>query len=390
MRSLKQEAAKQAPSTDDLVLRARDMIEDLRACAERTERERRVASETMNAFRDAGFFKLLQPRRFGGYQRGFSDLVRINLEIARGCGSTGWCASLAMTHQWFAALFPLEAQEDVWREPDAILAGSYAPSGVCEAVDGGWLVSGKWGYASNCDNVQWCMVGVMLPADASRPQPTHAILLVPRADVFIEDTWFVAGLAGTGSKTIVLDKVFVPAHRTLLRTDMMTGSSPGAEAHGDSLYRIPFYAALPFCLASPAVGMAYGALDAFLAWAKGPKATSADVQTKLASASAAIDAASLVIQTRVADVEKTIAVRPIAAETRVSARRDQAYAVQLAKGAVDELLAAQSAGGLALGSPVQRFWRDITTASHHVSLHWSDVSVLYGQFRLGLEPKGIY
>ncbi|HEY0941456.1 MAG TPA: acyl-CoA dehydrogenase family protein [Steroidobacter sp.] len=377
------------PTTEELIRRARAMIPVLRAQAEVTERNRRVAPQAIEAFRAAGFFKLLQPARFGGLERGFSDLIRINFELGQGCGSAAWCASLGMVHQWFLALFPSLAQEEVWANPDTILAGAYAPNGTCKAVPGGYYVSGKWPYASNCENVDWLMVGVMVPPRATGEAPKHAILLLPKEQARIEDTWHVAGLAGTGSKTIVIaEETFVPEHRMLPRSDMLEGCAPGAQVNTHPLYRTPFYAALPFSLVSPLIGMAQGAVNESIAWARGPKAALPYVQMAIAEASAAVETARTVIEARVAAVERAVGEGTVSIDERVRNRRDQAYAGKLAAHAVDQLLAAQSASGMALGSAIQRHWRDVNAAARHVSLHWGDVSLLYGQHRLGLNPKG--
>jgi alkylation response protein AidB-like acyl-CoA dehydrogenase len=378
------------PTTEELISRARALVPLLAAQAEEVERNRRVPLETIEKFRSAEFFKLLQPAAFGGYERGLADVALINFELGRGCGSSAWCGSLGMAHQWFAALFPLEAQAEVWKDRDAILGGAYAPVGKCEPVDGGYRVKGSWAYTSNCENVPWFMLGVMTPAvEGGAPRP--GIVLVPRAELRIVDTWHVAGLAGTGSHTVVLEEpLFVPAHRLIIRSDMVEGTAPGGRAHANPLYRMPFYAALPFCLASPAIGMAQGALDAFIQWAQGAKGQPSYVHRNLAEAAAAVDAAKLIILDRIQAASSALREGKLGKNERAAARRDQAYAVRLAVGGVNLLIEAMSAGGMDLSVPVQRHWRDATTAARHVALHWEDVSVLYGQQRLGMEPKGPY
>ena len=154
----------------------------LRDRAQRTEQERRVSEETTQAFHDAGFFKLMQPARYGGYEYGFTAFIDVVSELARGCTSSSWGCSLGAIHQWLVGTFPEQAQDDVWRkDPSAIVCGSYAPATMAEKVDGGYLVQGKWLFASNVDNSQWALLGVQFPAGgkgraAQRGLPARAAL----------------------------------------------------------------------------------------------------------------------------------------------------------------------------------------------------------------------
>ena len=115
-----------------LLDRARVLTPLLKERALQTEKDRMVSAEVIAAIADAGIFQLLQPRRFGGLEGGFEEFVRINIELARGCGSTAWCAAIAMIHNWVVGLYPLETQEEVWQDRAALICGSYAPSGTCE------------------------------------------------------------------------------------------------------------------------------------------------------------------------------------------------------------------------------------------------------------------
>ena len=143
-------------------------------------------------------------------------------------------------HQWFAACLPREAQDEFWAEPTAIAAGSYAPVGKTVRVDGGYRTSGAWSFASGCDNARWHFLATMVTpldgSEAARP----SFLLVPRADVRIDDNWHTMGLAGTGSKNIVADDLFVPAQRALAIADLAAGTGPGTLVNTNPLYRQSF------------------------------------------------------------------------------------------------------------------------------------------------------
>src|SRR5579872_4872059 len=183
-----------------LLNRARDLQPALRAAARDTETNRRVSKKTMDHLRQAELTKLVRPARFGGFEYGLTELAQIAFELGSACGSTGWCGSLAMCYQWMTAFFPLEAQQDVWSDPDNLIAGSYNPSKECEIVPGGIKLAGAWPYASNCENSQWLMLGALVPNSKGPPEVMWC--LVPIEDMVIDqDTWFTSGLQGTGSKT---------------------------------------------------------------------------------------------------------------------------------------------------------------------------------------------
>jgi alkylation response protein AidB-like acyl-CoA dehydrogenase len=389
---------------EELVRRARALIPTLRARARSVEEARRVSAETIGMLRDADLFRLMQPARFGGFEYGFTELIDIVFEIGRGCGSTAWCYGLGAVHQWLLATFPLQAQNDVWADdPNTLLCGSYAPATNAVRTGRGFEISGKWSFASNCDNSDWALVGVRFPAEGDgKPKP--GFLLLPRKDYRIEDDWFTVGLAGTGSKSIVVqDKLFVPEHRMLTFEQASSNNPPGAAEHANWVYRIPFLAGVPVSIASPALGMVQGAIDEFvefigtrttrgaIAGGGNPMAQFAQVQSRIAEAAAALDAAKLLLKRDTREVENGAASRQlISIDGRIRNRRDHAYAVRLAVQAVNALFEAVGGGGLHLSSGIQRAWRDVNAVAHHISLNWDVVGAMYGQHYLGLEPKGQY
>lgn len=396
---------KNAPSIDELVNRATNLIPYLKEKAQSTEIERRVSDETTSKFREAGFFKLMQPARFGGYEYGFTAFIDIISELARGCTSSAWGCSLGAVHQWLLGTFPLQAQQDVWGEnPDAILCGSYAPATKAEKAEGGYIVQGKWRWASNVDNSQWALLGVMFPADDDGSPPKAGFLLAPRSEWTIEDDWHVAGQAGTGSKTVVIDKpLFIPGHRKLTFLEASSNNPPGAKDNTNPIYKIPFLSAVPVCLVSPILGTAQGAIDAFIdlcgarvtrgavAGAGNQLSQFFPVQSRLAEADASVDAARLLIYRDTAEVEQLAANgTPIGIDERIRNRRDHAFAAKLCHEAVQAIFANVGGAGLALDQPIQRMWRDSSAIARHISLNWDAVSSMVGQHLLGLEPKGQY
>jgi hypothetical protein len=252
------------PSITDLIARATEIAPFVRAQAEQTENNRQVSSEVMARLREAGLFKVMTPAVYGGYEYGFDALVRVAAPIGAACGSTGWVFSLGIVHQWLAAMFPKQAQDEFWSDPDALLFGSYPPVGKVEVVDGGYRISGNWSFTSGCDHATWLVNGGMIPPRNEGAPPTPAFFLLPMSEVRIDDNWYTMGLAGTGSKNSIAENVFVPAHRVVTVADLCAGTAPGGKVHDNPLYRHSMMSALPFTLVTPVLGMAEGALADFV------------------------------------------------------------------------------------------------------------------------------
>lgn len=394
-----------APSLESLVSAAHELIPSLRSRAEQTEGDRRLSDDMNRVFHEAGFYRLMQPARYGGYEYGFTALLDVISELGRGCASSAWSGSLGAIHGWLVATFPPQAQEDVWRNsPAAIMCGSYAPVAKAEAVDGGHRIQGKWRFASNIDNSQWAVLGVQFPPKQEGAPASAGFLLVPRAEWSIEDDWQVAGQAGTGSKTVVIDQpTFVPSHRRLLFSEAASGKPPGSAVNANPLYSIPFLSAIPICLVAPLLGAAQGAIDLFIDLCEtrvtrggvggaGNRLTGfSHVQSRVADAAAGVDAARLVLDRDTSEVERmAVDGSPITVDKRIRSRRGHAYAAKLSLAAIQDLFSCVGATGFTLNQPMQRMWRDGNMMAQHITLNWDAVAPMVGQHMLGLEPKGAY
>jgi alkylation response protein AidB-like acyl-CoA dehydrogenase len=389
------------PDVPDLMARARAIAGLARERAQQTEADRRVSDDMIGRIRHADLFRVMQPQAYGGFEYGFDVLSELVAAIASGCGSTGWVYGLLASHQWLIACFPRATQDEVWHDRGALAAGTYAPVGQAVAVDGGYRLSGTGSFCSGCDNAQWQFLGGMIPQPDGTPTP--GFFLLPTTDCIIDDNWHTMGLAGTGSKNIVVRDVFVPARRTLPFAELVDATALGMRMHSNPLYRQSFLAVLPVTIVSPVLGMAEGALADFLAMA-GVRVTRGavaggnrrmaeltTVQMRVAEASALIDAARLLIARDLAQAFATAARGElIGVDVRLRNRRDQAFCVRLLVRAIDALFLAAGGQGLFLDQPLQRNWRDAHAAASHISLNWDSTGSMYGQFMLGLEPKGQY
>ena len=373
-----------------LIERARSLIPALRQRSKQATAERRLPQETIDDFRRLGLTRCLQP----GCSAASAPTTacspkcsaRWRKAAARRPGSPPCMASTA----GWSAIFRKRAQREVWDDnPHAVASASVAPNGTAEIVAGGHRLSGRWGFASGCDHAQWFLLGSMTKGGGA---PESRMFLIPRSEVEIVDDWDVMGLCGTGSKSLVVKDVAVPAHRSVSLHELKTGTAPGAAVHSDNpLYRTPRNLMALFSLSSPVVGLAERAVAEFVAITRERRSRGlrvADleaVQLMVSEASAQAEAAALVgehtIDRNTAMVE---ARQEITAEQVAWSRRNASYATQLAHSAVKLIF--EAAGGTALyaSNPLQEIFRDITAASAHLSLSWHRSAPYYGQIRLGL------
>jgi alkylation response protein AidB-like acyl-CoA dehydrogenase len=384
-----------------LFARVRGLVPAIRARAAAVEAARQMSEATIDELRAAGLFRVLQPKRYGGYEADLETFARVVLELGRGCGSTTWVYSVVAMHQWHLGMFPREAQDDLWgRDENTIVSSAYAPSGTATMADGGYRLSGTWSFASACDTTTWAILGGRV-VDRAGGSPEQMFFLVPKTDYSIDDNWDVLGLAGTGSKNVIASDAFVPRHRALSVADCLSGKPPGAAVTDHVLYRVPFFAAVGTCLCMPAVATAQAALDEYVEATRGrvtrgaalgggkPMAELPTIQLRVAEATAMLDAARTVVLRDLADTQGTVASGlPLTPEQRLRNRLNHAFAARLAQQAVDRVF--ESGGGQVLfrSSPFQRAWRDVHASVKHISLSWDAVGTLYGRFALGVPLEG--
>ncbi|PXA83922.1 acyl-CoA dehydrogenase [Nostoc sp. 3335mG] len=403
MSSLGAANAADVPTVDDLLDRARALRPMLMERAAATEAKRRVSDDVTRTMVEAGLYRLGQPARFGGYEYGPSALLKLGFEIGRGCGSTGWCAMIANVNAWLASYWPIEAQEEIWGDnADHLVTGTFVPTGKCEAADGGYRVWGQWPFASNCDNSDWLFVSALLPEVEGQP-PSVGWFMVPRADLGIDqESWHVAGMQGTGSKTLFAhDPIFVPAHRVIRFADVERGTTPGRAIPGNVMAGFNFATMGAVTLVAPLLGTAQAALDwyseamrakvkaslkpgAAMSVAQSPQA-----QARAGEAQVRIDAAMTLLLADLTPLEARVrAGDELAVADRIRIRRDIGFAARAAADAVNLLFEGAGAAAGALDAPIQRYWRDINAAARHASLDTQAIYALVGQTCFGLDPKG--
>lgn len=388
------------PSRDELIDRARQLVPGIAARALECERLGRLPDESFREFRDAGFYRILQPRSHGGYEHDMFTLLEVTREIARsGCVSSAWVLAILAIHNFYLGYFPPAAQQDIWGEDqDRQTCTPFVPSSTVTRVAGGIeLRDGRWRFASGCDHAEFALLGVLVERDEGPPEFCQAV--VPKTDYTIDhDSWNVVALRGTGSKDIVVDECFVPEHRIFSLTRVAEGYAPGREINTGPLYRQPFFAASVCSLIAPAWGGALAALDAYearlhtreLVFGGGRQKDKASAQLRLVEAAAEIDSAGLLLR-RNCDEFRALAERgeSAAVETRARALWEGAYATTLLTRAVERLFVASGGSSLHEENVIQRCWRDVHAVNSHAGLNFDNMGELYAQTRLGIDAGSV-
>jgi len=380
----------------ELVARAVAPQPLLRNRAARGESDRVLPVEVVDAMAEAGVFRVLTPRRYGGYETDLRTLTEVSEALGEGDGSAAWVGMIIAVTNWLACLFPDKAQEEVFgADPDARVTGVAAPTGMGERVPGGWRVSGKWSYNSGAPYATWAAVGALLKDD-SGAVVDQALVLIPASEPAVEDTWHTAGMKATASNTLIGQDLFVPEHRVLSVSAAAEGSYPRA-SRDEALYASTFGPMLLLCLVGPLLGLGRAALSVAVdaAAAKplsftvhGRQADSVGVQIQLAEAALKLETARLHTYRAVDEVDQAAASGgPLDYAARTHVRARAGFAAQQVLDAISTLLNVHGASSFADAAPLQRIWRDANVAARHAGLVPAVGLEVYGKSLLGISER---
>jgi len=295
-------------------------------------------------------------------------------------------------HTFIAGRLPRPGQDEIFgADPGMLIPGVPSPRGTCQRTKGGYILNGRWPYASGADHGDWVLIGCRgIRNEAGESCPT-LIVVMPKANVVIDDTWYTLGMRGTGSKDVVLDNVFIPDHYAVPMAEAQLGTVPGVDI---ALYRLPIRSALATMLLGTLVGMAERGLQLFVdqtrtrrdVYSGTMKVDNPGMQRRVAEASAEIACAWALTQQNCDLLEQAMQrdpPMPIAA--RAQARWNAAYATELCRRAGNRLFEGAGAGAAHDSHVMQIFFRDMNTATHHAMLDF-DVNVeIQGKSLLGVE-----
>ena len=369
--------APQLTPADHLYKAARDLVPGLRERSQETASLGQLPEATVAAMQQAGFFRIMQPARYGGFELDPEVFFKVQMILAEGCMSTAWVLGVVAIHNWQLALFDDRAQQDVWGEDDAtLISSSYMPVGKVEHVDGGYKLSGHWGFSSGSKHCDWAFLGAMVPPENAGEAPDYRTFLVPRSDYEIVDNWNVSGLEGTGSHDIRVHDAFVPEYRTHRSIHGFQCNSPGNAVNDHYIVRLPFGQIFVRAVSSSSIGCLKGVIDSYVAVNRdrvglndGNKvASDPDAQMALAECIAAVDECQTVMFRnfdRMVEVAKSGG--ELAMEERIRMRFDAALVSRKCTDAINLMFNACGAQGIFRDHPLNRAWLDINAGRQHVA-----------------------
>jgi 3-hydroxy-9,10-secoandrosta-1,3,5(10)-triene-9,17-dione monooxygenase len=366
-----------------------DFVARLADRAGEAEKRRRLPQATVDDYRNSGLARLLLPKRYGGRQAEFPEILEVVRLMAHGCASSAWTLGFYTLHNWMLALFGERAQDEVFADGPVLCPAPLAPTGRATPADGGVRLTGRWSWATGILDADWVMVGAICGTDDA---PYPALVLLPAQDVQVDDVWHTAGMCATGSNDVLVDDVWVPEHRLVAVTDIYGGTTPGATLHDAAVYRWPMVPALALTAAMPALGSAELVADLFarrltervLAYSSAAQKDQPAAQVRLGDARVRLramrgltDAAAQDIQARVGSEEH------IGRKVRSGVRAAAAHVVHESRAVIADLLEASGASAQFLDHPLQRAKRDVDVISGHVVFDYDGSRELVGALEIG-------
>ncbi len=374
----------------------RELAPKIRAAADEIERGRRLPLHLVREMQRAGVFRMAMPRAWGGPELDFISQMQVIEELSIADASVGWCVVIGADGGYMTAFIDQTVAREMYPDIDSVTAVTFAPPGKAVKTKDGFIVNGRWPFASGCQHATW-MIGhfVIFDGDSPRLQPDGLpetrFGFLPARECEILDTWTTNGLRGSGSHDWTVKDRFIPEQRTF------NLAAPTIYREGP-LYRLPNL--LLYKGAALVSGIARGAIDDFIALAKSkpitfksPSAGKAMLrdetyaQCTVAQAEAMVSSARGFVFEAIGDMWNTLLTGDFPSlKQRARARLAMVHASMACTQAVELLYKASGGSSVYTGNPFDRRLRDIQTANQHtvVSLKTWEVT---GRVLLGLDPN---
>ncbi len=383
---------------------ARSLRPLLSAQAAQAEALGQATPEGVQALREAGLFKLMFPKRAGGVGHRLVTHISTVAELGKACAGTAWAFGLLSSVTASVASMPPAVKTAVFKTGDELVCSVAAPTGTATPCADGYVVTGSWGYASGCMHADFGLMGVrVLDAHGQAVDAGFALLpLKGSAQVRIEPTWQVCGVAASGSNTVVAQEVVVPAAHVLPFAKMReqaqrAAADPAVAATLEPRDRWPMAPLFPLVVLSPMLGAASGMLElvlqgmpkrAVIGWQFGSQQDSQVMVGQVGQAAMEIDGAWLQIRRAAGMLDGTAQERPLTGFEMARIQADCGQAMALLRQAGERLMEVAGPAAFALGNPLQRLWRDLNLGSRHTALQSRLSHELYGRALLG-QPSSL-
>jgi 3-hydroxy-9,10-secoandrosta-1,3,5(10)-triene-9,17-dione monooxygenase len=382
------------PEPAELVVRAQELIPVLARRSLEQKQRRGILPETIAEMHAAGFFRVLQPRRWGGYEMDLGTFYDIEIALGEGDMSSGWTYGVLGVVSWFLGVMDDRAAQEVWgHDTTTLICSSTMPAGKATAVDGGFRLAGYWRYASGCEHCGWALLGGMVHVDNTPPD--WRFFLVQRRDYRTVDMWQVAGLQGTGSIDVILDDVFVPAYRTQRLQDNFLLRGAGQTLNTSDLYRLPFGQIFVRGVSTAGIGALQAMLTALIDFSRdrvsragGRSAESPFVQLLCAETAAAIDEMRTTLHRNFAtlhDYARRSETPPL--ELRLQHKFQSSAVIERCTLLASRIFKSTGAAGLSDELPFGRILADLMAARQHISNQYDYYGSNWGAAMFGLESK---
>lgn len=364
------------PTADELIGRAKAMVPLLRQRARKTTMDGDISADVIAAMREAGLFRILQPRRYGGYEMHPGTFYEVQKTLAEGCMSTGWVYGVLACHPYQLALFDDAAQQEVWGDnADMLVSSTYQPVGKVEQADGGFYLSGRWGFSSGSSHCGWVLLGAIHWSEDGKPD--LRTFLLPNLDYkVIKGTWDVFGLQGTGSFDILVERIFVPEYRTHKSSDGFACTNPGQLVNDSPLYRLPWAQIFVRAVSTAAIGAARSAISAGIDIMNGRvssntgKASKADPLLHAALARAIAEVDEIELRQR-SSIDELMGYAERGDAVPLNRRALLAYqsstVVRRIADLVDDIVKLLGGRAIYMSSPILQPWLDLNAARAHVA-----------------------
>jgi 3-hydroxy-9,10-secoandrosta-1,3,5(10)-triene-9,17-dione monooxygenase len=381
-----------------LIEQARALIPTLRSRERDALEAGQVPRETIAALEEAGFFKVLQPTRYGGFELPPRVYCEIARTLAEGCMSTAWVYAVIAVHNWQMALFPDQAAQDVWGSNTNVrISSSYMPVGKVTPVPGGYRLSGRWAFSSGSAHCDWVILGANVPPATPDGKPEPRNFLLPRTDYRIVENWNVMGLRATGSNDVVVEDAFVPEHRTIRELDMFNLQCPGHEHNTAALYRIPFAQLFNRTVSTTSLGALQRALTTFIETTREKRATytgerlarDTTIQFVVAQVERTLDEQLLVLDRDARELMEHAERNTWTLERRAALGASTTQTVSRCVAAIDTLMEFSGAKALYRGNVIQQAFLDIHCARAHVANNPYPYGRNLGAIRFGFQNESL-
>ncbi|BCL73465.1 acyl-CoA dehydrogenase [Vibrio nigripulchritudo] len=359
------------------------------------ERDRTPPEVNIRLLKSINFHRALQPKAYGGLEVSLPEFTNCVAALAGACGGTAWAASLLGTHSHQMAMFSQQAQEEFWGEnPDATASSSIAPFGKIVEVEGGVLFNGHMRWSSGCDHAEWAILGFW--REGIQGERIYSFGVVPRSEYAIQDDWFAAGMKSSGTKTLILEDVFIPEHRIEAAKDMMEGKSAGFDLYPDSkIFYAPYRPYFACGFSAVSLGIAERMLSVFKektqnrvrAYTGANVGAATPALMRLAESTHQVNAARAFLEkTWEEHKEYGEQKRYPDREKLAHWRTNQAYAVKMCIEAVDRLFEAMGGNSWFEDNEAQRLFRDSHMTGAHAYTDYDVCKQIFGRELMGLDP----